>query len=493
MKRFMRGLAIVFGVILGLIVIFLTIERYRGKFALARYKKELTAKGANLDWRTGFPTPSADDVKKTREFFDAASTITDVNASVCSIETAWSKDLQLGERRVVWKLPNPNVDGSVTWEQLEREMEANRAGRERILRVLETPPLLMSHAPVTLVYSGGVFMKKRQVAQHFLGVVLLDLNKGRTEPALKDLHSYAELTRIHREDSDLPGFIIREAQMGMGCGILWQACQFQGWTDPQLAVMQADFGKRDAFADLISAFALGRVSTVEVYDFVRHHDVRSVMMRELVEGQEPPGWGWDLLHKWEYYVFPFWKYAWADQDELHALVLSQEVLDLLHSFSTNPSWKGIDVSLQQQIADEKKQMRGGLFIPYNRCRYLCFGAGGYDQRSALGRVVQRVMENETMREMAVAAIALKRYQLRHQALPSKLDALVPEIMTQVPMDFMDGQPLRYRVNADGSFTLYSVGLDGVDDGGSTQPPQKGYQSYIRGWDGRDMVWPVPAK
>ena len=31
---------------------------------------------------------------------------------------------------------------------------------------------------------------------------------------------------------------------------------------------------------------------------------------------------------------------------------------------------------------------------------------------------------------------------------------------------MDGQPLRYRRNADGTFLLYSIGENGKDDGGN---------------------------
>ncbi len=35
----------------------------------------------------------------------------------------------------------------------------------------------------------------------------------------------------------------------------------------------------------------------------------------------------------------------------------------------------------------------------------------------------------------------------------------------MPLDPFDGQPLRYKVVADGVL-IYSVGLDGVDDGGA---------------------------
>ena len=43
--------------------------------------------------------------------------------------------------------------------------------------------------------------------------------------------------------------------------------------------------------------------------------------------------------------------------------------------------------------------------------------------------------------------------------------LTPTFLTDMPRDFMDGQPLRYRRNEDGAFTLYSVGQNCLDDGG----------------------------
>ena len=78
------------------------------------------------------------------------------------------------------------------------------------------------------------------------------------------------------------------------------------------------------------------------------------------------------------------------------------------------------------------------------------------------------------------------------ALPSNLEALVPKFMAALPNDRMDGELLRYmttRQNSD--FVLYSVGEDGIDDGGdpSLRP---GKEHFGQMWDGKDAVWPSPA-
>jgi hypothetical protein len=44
-------------------------------------------------------------------------------------------------------------------------------------------------------------------------------------------------------------------------------------------------------------------------------------------------------------------------------------------------------------------------------------------------------------------------------------ALVPGFITAIPGDVIDGKPLRYRLNPDGGFVLYSIGWNQTDDGG----------------------------
>ena len=108
----------------------------------------------------------------------------------------------------------------------------------------------------------------------------------------------------------------------------------------------------------------------------------------------------------------------------------------------------------------------------------------------LGNSFKKVMNAECSQRMTVVAIALKRFQLAHGIFPEKLSELTPEILAIVPLDPVDGQPLRYRRNADETFLLYSIGDDGVDDGGN--PKSSGDSQSLQWQHGRDWVWPQPA-
>jgi hypothetical protein len=84
--------------------------------------------------------------------------------------------------------------------------------------------------------------------------------------------------------------------------------------------------------------------------------------------------------------------------------------------------------------------------------------------------VQKVLEAHDRHQAnlrnARVAIAVERYRLAHKdkQWPENLDQLVPAYLDKVPTDPFDDQPIRYRrVGKD--VVIYSVGLDGVDDGG----------------------------
>ena len=110
----------------------------------------------------------------------------------------------------------------------------------------------------------------------------------------------------------------------------------------------------------------------------------------------------------------------------------------------------------------------------------------------------RAAEAEVRRRLVVTALALERYRGRHGRYPDTLADLVPELLKAPPVDFMDGQPLRYRPTEDGHFVLYSVGLDCVDNGGQIRRPGRRGMPFDRSMDdfgfpqGTDLVWPRPA-
>ena len=77
---------------------------------------------------------------------------------------------------------------------------------------------------------------------------------------------------------------------------------------------------------------------------------------------------------------------------------------------------------------------------------------------------------------AQAAVAATRMRLKTGSLPENLARLVPGAFPAPPLDlFTSGQPLQYRLT-DNALLIYSVGPNGVDDGGPSGPEADGPSS-----------------
>jgi hypothetical protein len=86
------------------------------------------------------------------------------------------------------------------------------------------------------------------------------------------------------------------------------------------------------------------------------------------------------------------------------------------------------------------------------------------------------------RDVARTAIAAERFRLAKGRLPEGLNELVPGFLAKVPADPFAGGPLGWAVSGD-DCRIYSVGPDGVDQGGGVQETA----------DGGDIVFRLPHR
>ena len=91
-------------------------------------------------------------------------------------------------------------------------------------------------------------------------------------------------------------------------------------------------------------------------------------------------------------------------------------------------------------------------------------------------------------EVTNLAFSLAAYRADHGGYPAKLADLTPKYVPSIPKDLFSGRDLHYQQQANG-YVLYSVGVNGKDDGG------KGYNDRKEGegWDDLVVRVPAPAK
>jgi hypothetical protein len=82
-------------------------------------------------------------------------------------------------------------------------------------------------------------------------------------------------------------------------------------------------------------------------------------------------------------------------------------------------------------------------------------------------VVTYTAQATTYRDLTDVALAMHRYRRANGEFPADLNKLVPDFLPALPVDPCDGQPLRMTLEP-ATLTLYSVGIDRIDDGGQSE-------------------------
>lgn len=108
---------------------------------------------------------------------------------------------------------------------------------------------------------------------------------------------------------------------------------------------------------------------------------------------------------------------------------------------------------------------------------------------ALGPASIRFANAQNSVDLVRLAIALERFRLAHGKYPESLEQLVPQFIAKLPHDVATGEPLKYQRTSDGCFILYSVGWNGIDDGGQVALTKTGEID----WNSGDWVWQYPRK
>lgn len=84
---------------------------------------------------------------------------------------------------------------------------------------------------------------------------------------------------------------------------------------------------------------------------------------------------------------------------------------------------------------------------------------------AVGRAREKDVYHRANLRGTLLVAALELYFARHGEYPADLGLLTPDILAELPVDPCSGEGFRYSLIGPASYSLYSVGLNRVDDGG----------------------------
>lgn len=508
-RRRRRGLWLVLLSILA-IVGAVGAERWRGAVGLRHWKRDMAAKGEIFEPRALWPAPSARAVAFSNQLAvvlgGLPTSLNRFSGQLSGIVTDPSGACRRGSQEPQPPLPRTET-APASWQDLDGAVRQAQPALRAIRQLMTDPPSGVGYDIAPRLEDDVIpnFVGLRRGAQALQSATIDALHCRDLQGALDNLTALAGFQKLYAQDPTLVSFMIRIAILGLTVDLSWDALASEGWTEPQLAAFQDAFRQNTLGLEQMSrTVEAERVMRLHNLDWFGSHSYAAwaARYREFLQGfnLNTPDSSSAPVRLWREGVFhPLWSFAWADQEKLFYLQVAQKELTTLRDTSRHRSWTRLERELtatRDSYAPPPAAWRFYIQLPY--VDRLSEVVGGSNAPAYPLPVFHRAwlvtLKNLTLREMVSTSIALKRYQLHHGRLPEKLTGLVPEFLPEPPTDFMVGQPLRYHPNADGSFALYSVAEDGVDNGGNARPaaPPTGPRRNDP-WSGQDWVWPAVVR
>jgi hypothetical protein len=474
LRKLLRWLGRGLAGLVGLVVVFYAEEYVRGRWAWERYLRELAARGDSLDIQKYVPPPIPDDQNMAAApIFAGLFTETNYPSPLSQRLRMPSVKTTTGDWRTghkvdlsVWKKAFTNDDLTQAFSKYDAVLAEIAAAAQR------------PQARFPVRYENGPTAELphlfclRELSKVLMLRALVRLEARENELAAQDL---ALLLRLGRSVDSEPLQISAQVHISLvsrADQVLWEGLQGRHWGEAQLAALQQEFHTVDSIKQLRFGSQGERCETT----------------CWLQEQLKDPGriFGSGSLHHWDR---PWWSCliprGWV---YLNCRNLDQAfVAHLLPSFDVSAQRIYPEYAATYIAHFEAARAEGHWteLIPFHYLEIIILPAFDSDLRGGA--------QGQTAAQQGALACALERYRLANGRLPEMLDLLVPQFIAKIPLDVMDGQPLCYRLEKDGSYKLWAIGWNQKDDGGAVaflNPKAPEDQRILDDQKG-DWVWQMP--
>jgi hypothetical protein len=477
--------------------------------SVARYQQQLLLAGEKLKLEDVLPPLTPADQNGVAAFRQAMPAWRSSGTNLLDRNPpAAMHMLAPGKAMIGWMQPDIRSDGTNTWSQVETEVASYHDDLQLVREAAAYPVLdfnLDYRQGFTLLLPHLAPLKRSE--QYLTMAAVCALHKGDVPVACTNIEAMLGLVKGTANECLGISQLVRISMANISMTATWELLQTPGLTDGQLAGIQRRWSELQFVQPMNAALSFERAMGQMELQRMRKS---SAECRRILSGF---GSGGPAV-----FVFAFgptvdsvlngavertretrWRLFASYPDELRALKGYQVLLGSFRDVERGQPFNTVRLRQQADLAALGLESTNEDFGIFNSSVPSVDSIFSQAVVSLEG-LLNRVFEAEVARQLTTTATALKRYQLRHNQYPTSLSELVPELLSAVPRDPADGQPLRYRLTPDGTFLLYSIGSDGVDDGGNPSPPSasgsgngavRGERSL--GWTkGRDLVWPTPA-
>jgi hypothetical protein len=500
MNPYRRRVVLGLGLLGGIVLVVAYQVHFRARWAVELYERQLVAAGETLTVGPLVP-PTVLPENNGAPLFNRAmagliwrKSLLETNLPPCMRMVA------PGRAMVGWAQLDVCFDTTTTntWDELGEALTRCRDGLNLLRQAAQCPAL-----DFQLDYLQWCYPLLPHLAQFRPSFQLLtadtinNLHRGDAATAATNVVAMLGLVRGTAGERTGVSQLFRTALAAIAMNATWELLQSPNLSDEELATLQRGWTELKFIEPARDALAMERA--MDLLTLQRMRD-SGAQFRQLIPSSgsssitSNSSFG-DVVETVVHNVADgtqeaSWRFGSSYPDQLRALKGCQVLLESVRAVQSGQPFLMVfereaarlaDLGLAREKEDSERSPRS----------FGCdLGSIFSEAAAALSRIINKVFLSEVRRELTTTALALKRYQLRHDQYPAELSALVPEFLPAIPRDPADGKPLRYQLKHAAEFLLYSIGEDGVDNGGDASPAT---QSETFSWQrGRDLVWPTPA-
>lgn len=327
---------------------------------------------------------------------------------------------------------------------------------------------------------------------------IAELAAGQSPAALADVKLILRMSEALKSEPFRISALLRRALLDLAIQPIWEGIRDRRWTEAELTELDRVLARLDLMSEWNEVMRGQRAFDIAAAEYWRHHrdqmtdrmylallnnlpnDVRN-SMDCLPDLPAPPNCLWDESEDSGAIA---WMGLWLDQlppDGWYELNKVELALDYQ--------------TIALTVMDPAKHRRSPSETARAGSMLVLASRGWYWEKfpgSCLGGVLFPVGTSSWMPffrtqnaiDMARVACALEIYRLHQNSYPPALNALLPNLLSALPPDVINGGPLHYHLLDGDHYRVYSVGWNGLDDGGIVGRKPWGFYDPQAG----DRVW-----
>ena len=440
-----------------LIAIFYAVENWRGRRIWEACRRELEAKGVELNWDELISPPVSDD----QNFYSAPE------MAGWFVKPASTSDLTNGFHE---RLNHP-ATGSV----MERNIITNVSDSAAYIRWsdqfqpefnLIREALKRPYARINGIYDQPYeipipgFVTMRRVAQMLAQRAHCHLLLGNPGAAVEDLTLLHELRRVLEGRPTGKPMMLVAAMMNVAIAGVYSDAVSEGlqkstWRESDLATLQTQLDEVRLLPVVTEGFRCERAAACRIMESRPELFAHPADADPLIKKLRNPAYLYSKLMPRGWHHQKMAAHAWGMQ-------LVVEMFDPKAGVIRPRNVAAVHSAVMQSFHGSPSAYLNPNFV----------------------RALQTTAFKQTRVHQTQLACALERYRMANGVHPESLDLLVPGHIAALPHDILTGQPLKYHRSDDGGFVIHSVGWNETDDNG-----QEGAKGNFE--DG-DWIWRQPA-